>query len=161
MVQPWLFLSIAPQSHFTHIWSRNQSSWLSLFLSTFPSNSNSVCWFLISTSFLLSLSLRGLVGFFFFFFFFCFCFLGLHLWHMEFFKLGVKAELQLPTNTTATTTRDPGHVCEPHDSSWHTRSLAHTHCARPGIEPTSSWILVGFVSTAPQRELPRVVVDSQ
>ena len=32
-----------------------------------------------------------------------------------------------------------------------TRSL--THCARPGIEPASSWILVGIVSAAPQREL--------
>ena len=29
-----------------------------------------------------------------------------------------------------------------------------THWARPGIEPTSLWILVGFVSTVPQRELP-------
>ena len=34
------------------------------------------------------------------------------------------------------------------------RSL--THWARPGIEPASSWILVGFVSTAPQWELPGV-----
>ena len=28
-----------------------------------------------------------------------------------------------------------------------------THWARPGIEPSSSWILVGFVSAAPQSEL--------
>ena len=27
------------------------------------------------------------------------------------------------------------------------------HWARPGIEPTSSWFLIGFVSTAPGREL--------
>ena len=33
-----------------------------------------------------------------------------------------------------------------------TRSL--THWARPGIKPTSSWLLVGFVSTAPQGQLP-------
>ena len=32
-----------------------------------------------------------------------------------------------------------------------TRSL--THWARPGIEPSSSWMLVGFTSTVPQREL--------
>ena len=32
-----------------------------------------------------------------------------------------------------------------------TRSL--THWARPAIEPSSSWILVGFVTTEPQREL--------
>ena len=31
-----------------------------------------------------------------------------------------------------------------------TRSL--TYGARPGLEPVSSWILVGFVSTMPQRE---------
>ena len=29
-----------------------------------------------------------------------------------------------------------------------------THWARPGMEPASSWILVGFVSTVPQWELP-------
>ena len=29
-----------------------------------------------------------------------------------------------------------------------------THGARPGIEPATSWFLVGFVSTAPQWELP-------
>ena len=28
-----------------------------------------------------------------------------------------------------------------------------THWARPGIEPTSSWILVMFISAAPQQEL--------
>ena len=34
-----------------------------------------------------------------------------------------------------------------------TRSL--THWARPGIEPTTSWFLVRFVSAAPQWELPQ------
>ena len=28
-----------------------------------------------------------------------------------------------------------------------------THCARPGIEPTTSWLPVGFLSTVPRREL--------
>ena len=28
-----------------------------------------------------------------------------------------------------------------------------THWARPGIEPTISWFLVGFISAAPRREL--------
>ena len=28
-----------------------------------------------------------------------------------------------------------------------------THCGRPGIKPESSWILVSFVTTEPQREL--------
>ena len=34
-----------------------------------------------------------------------------------------------------------------------TRSL--THRVRPGIEPTSSWILVRFVTTRPQKDLQR------
>ena len=35
------------------------------------------------------------------------------------------------------------------------RSL--THWARPGIEPSSSWTLVGFVTPKPQQELPQWV----
>ena len=43
--------------------------------------------------------------------FFCFssllfCFLWPHLWHMEFPRLGVKSELQLPTQATATAMLD-------------------------------------------------------
>ena len=40
-----------------------------------------------------------------------------------------------------------------------TYTIAHgnagylTHCAEPGIRPTSSWILVGFITAQPQREL--------
>ena len=33
-------------------------------------------------------------------------FLGLHLWHMEIPRLGIKSELQLPTYATATVTQD-------------------------------------------------------
>ena len=39
-----------------------------------------------------------------------------------------------------------------HHSHSNTRSL--TPWARPGIEPTTSWLLVGFISGAPQWELP-------
>ena len=35
----------------------------------------------------------------------------------------------------------------------HGNSGSTTHWARPRIEPTSSWILVAFVSTVPQQEL--------
>ena len=41
-------------------------------------------------------------------------------------------------------------LCHSHSNA---RSL--THLVRPGIEPTSSWILVRFISTAPQQELCR------
>ena len=41
-----------------------------------------------------------------FLFLFLFFFLGLHPWHMEVPRLGVKSELQLPAYTTATATQD-------------------------------------------------------
>ena len=40
-----------------------------------------------------------------------------------------------------------------HSSQQQAGSL--THWVRPGIEPASSWILVGFVSTVPQQKLPK------
>ena len=46
--------------------------------------------------------------------------LGLHMWHMEFPKLGVQLELQLPVYTTATATGDLSRICERHSI---TRSL--------------------------------------
>ena len=82
-----------------------------------------------------------------------FCFLGPHLWHREVPRLGVKSKLQLPgyipqaqqcriraTSVTYTTLHGDA------------RSL--THWARPGIQPVTSWLLVGFVSAVPGQELP-------
>ena len=40
------------------------------------------------------------------------CFLGLHLWHMEDPRLGVKSELQPPAYTTATAVQDPSCVVD-------------------------------------------------
>ena len=57
--------------------------------------------------------------------------------------------LDLRHYTTATATQDSSCICYLHHSSSNTGSL--THWARPGIEPTSSWILVRFVSTEPQK----------
>ena len=62
-----------------------------------------------------------------FFLFFFFCFLGPHLRHMEVPRLEVESELQLPAYATA-----------------HGNAGSLTHWARPGIELTPSWILVGF-----------------
>ena len=53
----------------------------------------------------------------FLFFFFFWSFLGLHLRHMDIPQLGVESELQLPAHTTATATKDPSHVCNPHHRS--------------------------------------------
>ena len=33
-----------------------------------------------------------------------------------------------------------------------------THWARPGIEPASSWMLIRFVSTSPQKEFPYFIL---
>ena len=62
-------------------------------------------------------------------------------------QVGVESELQLPASTPATAVWDPSFVCYLHHSSRNARSL--THGMRPGIEPASSWILVGFVTTQP------------
>ena len=74
---------------------------------------------------------------FIFLFFYFLLFFKLYLWHMEVSRLGVKLELQLLAYATA-----------------HSNARSLTHCSRPGTEPTSSWILVGCVTTKPQRELP-------
>ena len=81
-----------------------------------------------------------------------FYFLGPHLQHMEGTRLGVELELQLPVYTTATATPDPSCICELHHSSRQCQILSQTHWARPGTEPTSSWVLGGFISATPQRE---------
>ena len=82
------------------------------------------------------------------FLFFSFVFLGPHPWHMEIPRLGVGSELQLPAYTTATT------IWDSTLSATHTTAQSNagslTHGARPGMEPGSSWILVGLVTTEPQ-----------
>ena len=57
-------------------------------------------------------------------------------------------ELQLPA--CAKDTPDLSCVCDLHYSSPQAGSL--TYWARSGIKTASSWILVGFISTAPQQE---------
>ena len=78
------------------------------------------------------------------FFFFS---LGLCPWHMEVPKLGVQSELQLPAYVTATAAPDPSQVFDLHHSSQQHRIL---NLLRPGIEPTASWLLVRFNSSAPR-----------
>ena len=74
-----------------------------------------------------------------------------HSQHMEIPRLGVELELQLPAYTTATATPDPNRACDLHHNSWQCR--IPNPRGRPGIEPKTSWFLVGFVSAVPQREL--------
>ena len=52
-------------------------------------------------------------------------------------RLGVESELQLPAYIEA-----------------HGNTESPTNWVRPGIKPASSWILLGFITTESQRELP-------
>ena len=45
-------------------------------------------------------------------------FIGLHLWHMEVPRLGVKSEPQLTACVTATATQDLSFLCNLHHGSW-------------------------------------------
>ena len=82
----------------------------------------------------------------------CFCFvfvfflLGLHMRHMEVPRLGVRSDLRWPV---------------PQQQQWQIQTMSATYSnvgsltnwVRPGIEPTSSWILVWFVTAESQWEL--------
>ena len=84
-----------------------------------------------------------------------FCFLGLHPCPLEDPRLGLSQSYGCrPTTQTqqcgiwaTSATYTTAHS--------NTRSL--THWARPETEPVSSWILVRFVSTAPQWELQKLI----
>ena len=82
---------------------------------------------------------------FFFFFFFClFVFLGPHWWHMEFPRLGgwiSCSRWPMPEPEQLGILAESVTYTTAHGNA---RSL--THWVRPGIEPVSSWMLVGFVN---------------
>ena len=86
---------------------------------------------------------------------FFFSFLGPHQWDMEVPRLGFESELQLLAYNTATETWDLRRIFNLHTA--HSKAGSPTPWVRPGIKPTSSWIPVGFVSAAPQWELPQFV----
>ena len=75
---------------------------------------------------------------------------------MEVSRLGGELELQLQACAiaTATATQDPSHICYLH----HSNAGSFIQWARPGIEPASSWILVMFISTALQPEIPLSII---
>ena len=90
---------------------------------------------------------------------FFFFFLSSHLQHIEVPRLGVKLEQQLMAYTPATAMQDPSHIC----NSLHSSRQRHssTHWGGPGIEPSSSWILLRFITTKPQWELlPQIKLNS-
>ena len=68
---------------------------------------------------------------------------------MEISRLGVQLALWLLAYATATATLDLSHVCDPHHSSQQHQSLNPLS----KVEPATSWLLVGFISAVPPREL--------
>ena len=98
-------------------------------------------------------------GFLFVCFLFCSCFLGPYLRHMEVPRLGIESELQLPAYITAMATQIWTASSTYTTAQGNTRSL--THWARPGLEPTTSWFLVRFISTAARWELQSSVFRAQ
>ena len=87
-----------------------------------------------------------------FFFFFFLSFLGLHPWHAETPRLrGQTGAAAAGLSTTAIAIPDLSRFCNLYCSS-----LQHwilNRLRRPGIEPTSSWILFRFITAEPQWEL--------
>ena len=78
------------------------------------------------------------------YFIFNFVFLGLHAWHMEVPRLGVKSELYLLAYTTAIATWDPSLFCDIHHSSQQHQILNPLSGARNWTQVL--WILVGFIN---------------
>ena len=72
---------------------------------------------------------------------------------MEVPRLGVESEPQLLAYATVIAAWDPSLICDFYTTA-HDNARSPPHGARPGIEPASSWILVGYISTVPQQELP-------
>ena len=77
---------------------------------------------------------------------------GAHPWHMEFSRLGVKSELQLPAYITGTATLDQSHIWNRHHSSGQSWFLNPLNRARGQIHiPVDT---SGFVTAKPQWERP-------
>ena len=71
---------------------------------------------------------------------------------MEVPRLGV--ELAGTAYATATATQDPSQVYDLHHSSW--QHWIPDPLSEARDQATSSWMLAGFVSAAPQQELPQI-----
>ena len=81
--------------------------------------------------------------------FFVFCLSGLHLQHMEVPRLGLNRSCSCQPTPEPQQCQSQA-MSDLHHSSWQ----GLTHWARPGIEPSNSWFLIGFVSTAPWMGTP-------
>ena len=83
------------------------------------------------------------------------CLFVCSLFRAEVSRVGVQLELQLSAYTTARATQDLSPSTT--DPTAQGNAWSQTHWARPGIEPTSSWILVGFFSHWATTRTPQVI----
>ena len=70
---------------------------------------------------------------------------------MEVPRLGVELEIQLLAYATGTALQDQSHICDLYHSSPQCRIL--NPLSKAEIKPASSWLLVWYISAAPQWEL--------
>ena len=87
-------------------------------------------------------------------------FLGLYLWHMEFPRLGVKAEIQLLAYITATAMPDLSYICDLHCSfqqHWLLNQLSKARDGTPILMDTTGflthWAIRGTPSNVILREM--------
>ena len=107
-------------------------------------------WLFISINiFIMSISILYI-----YIYLFIYLFLGPHLQHMEVPRLGVQLELQLPAYPKPQ--QGWNWVRSAIYNTAHCNARSLTHWAGPGVELESSWILVGWVSAEPRRELPQL-----
>ena len=86
-----------------------------------------------------------------------FFFLGPHLQHMEVPRLGVNRSC-----SCRPTPQPQQHGIWAMSATYttaHSNTGSLTHWARPGIEPTTSWLLARFVSAVPQGELLHILLN--
>ena len=101
-------------------------------------------WWGVKISYCYCVPIKGNLFSFFFF-------LGLHPGNMEFPRLGVESEQQLPAYTTATAMWELNYVCDLYHSSQQCRIL--DPLSRAGDQARILMIIVGFITTEPQWEL--------
>ena len=85
-------------------------------------------------------------------FIYLFVFLGPNSWYMEVPSLGVELKLQLPVYTQLQKLGMQAASVTYTTVTAHSNAGSLTHWVRPGIEFTSSWILVEFITTEPRWE---------
>jgi len=115
--------------------------WVSVLMSFLQDNFPSPSWVVTRSGMAGASGVWSLISVIYLFIYF----LGLHPWHREIPRLGVKLELQLLAYTIATARLDLSHICDLDDSSWAEQgrgSNLHPH-----------GYLSGSLTTEPRREL--------